>query len=75
MNDLFPRYRGDPIPPLGSGHTDLDTLMLSKGAVLIAFPEYFDLEHGNKSLQLQQQLTAGLKAIYSDNYGQLYVVP
>jgi 4-amino-4-deoxy-L-arabinose transferase-like glycosyltransferase len=75
VNDLFPRYRGDPIPPLGSGHTDLDTLMRSKGAVLIAFPEYFDLEHGNKSLQLQQQLTAGLKAIYSDNYGQLYVVP
>jgi hypothetical protein len=75
VNDLFPRYRSDPIPPLGSGHTDLDTLMRSKGAVLITFPEYFDLEHGNKSLQLQQQLTAGLKAIYSDNYGQLYVVP
>jgi len=75
VNDIFPGYRGNPMPPLGSGHTDLDTLMRSKGAVLITFPEYFDLEHGNKSRQLQQQLTNGLKAIYTDNYGQLYVVP
>ena len=42
---------------------------------MITFPEYFDLEHGNMSKQLQQQLTAGLKTIYSDDYGQLYVVP
>jgi hypothetical protein len=49
--------------------------MRSKNAVLITFPEYFDLEHSSMSKQLQQQLTNGLKAVYADDYGQLYVVP
>ncbi|HTX78391.1 MAG TPA: hypothetical protein VMC62_01920 [Longilinea sp.] len=75
VNDIFPSYRGGPISPLGSGHTDLDMIMRSKGAVLITFPEYFDLEHGNSSQRLQKQLTNGLKAVYADDYGQLYVVP
>ncbi|MGD0707607.1 MAG: hypothetical protein ABSA51_04045 [Anaerolineaceae bacterium] len=75
VNNILPRSSSNGLPPLGNGSTDLDKLMRSKNAVLITFPEYFDLEHSSMSKQLQQQLTNGLKAVYADDYGQLYVVP